>query len=197
MFTGIVQDVGTVVEVDKSGDWTLKIKTNKLSLLNTTVGSSMSCAGVCLTIIAKTYNTFQVQASAETLSKTTIMKWVPGTLVNLEPAMRVGDELGGHIVTGHVDGVAFVASKEKCGDSIRYQFDAPHELSRFIAPKGSIAIDGASLTINAVDHALFNVNIIPHTQNVTTLSKLAVGDAVNFEVDLLARYAERLLHTQQ
>ncbi len=194
MFTGIVQDIGTVVEVVKNGDWTLKIKANKLSLLNMPIGASMSCSGVCLTVTSRTYNTFTVQCSAETLSKTTIMKWEPGTQINLEPPLRLGDELGGHMVTGHVDGVAFVAAKEKIGDSVSYQFDAPHELSRFLAPKGSAAIDGVSLTINGIDHALFKVNIIPHTQAVTTLGKLSVGDAVNLEVDLLARYAERLLH---
>jgi riboflavin synthase len=196
MFTGIIQDIGTVVDVEKSGDWTLKIKTNKLSLLNMQVGASVACSGICLTVIAKTYNTFQVQASAETLSKTTLMKWVSGTLINLEPALRLGDELGGHMVSGHIDGVAFVAGKEKAGDSIRFQFEAPHDLIRFIAPKGSVAIDGVSLTVNEIDHALFNVNVIPHTQTATTLNKLSVGDAVNFEADLLARYAERLLRPQ-
>jgi riboflavin synthase len=196
MFTGIIQDIGTVVDVAKSGDWTIKIKTDKMSLLNMTIGSSMCCSGICLTIVSKTYNTFQVQASAETLSKTTMMKWLPGTQINLEPALRAGDPMGGHIVSGHVDGVAFIAAKERIDDSIRFQIDAPHEFSRFIAPKGSVAIDGVSLTINEINHALFNVNIIPHTQSATTLGKLSVGDGVNFEVDLLARYAERLLHTQ-
>ncbi|MDD4615869.1 MAG: riboflavin synthase [Alphaproteobacteria bacterium] len=196
MFTGIVQDTGTVVEVTKNGDWTLKIKASKLSLLNMPVGASIACSGVCLTIIAKTYNTFTVQCSAETLSKTTIMNWQPDTVINLEPPLRLGDDLGGHMVTGHVDGVAFVAAKKKIGDSISFQFDAPHELSRFLAPKGSVAIDGVSLTVNGVDHALFKVNIIPHTQSVTTLGKLSVGDAVNLEADILARYAERLLHAK-
>jgi riboflavin synthase len=196
MFTGIVQDIGTVVDVVKNGDWLLKIKTDKLSLLNLSVGGSMACSGICLTIISKTYNTFQVQASAETLSKTTLMKWVPGTPVNLEPALRIGDELGGHMVTGHIDGVAFVAAKERIGDSLRLQLEAPHELARFLAPKGSVAIDGVSLTVNEIDHSFFKVNIIPHTQNVTTLGKFSIGDGVNFEADLLARYAERLLHPQ-
>ncbi len=196
MFTGIIQDIGTVVDVAKSGDWVFKIKTDKLSLLNMSVGSSMCCSGICLTLISKSYNMFQVQVSAETLAKTTMMKWGPGTLMNLEPALRLGDEMGGHLVSGHVDGVAFVASKEKIEDSLRFQFDAPHEFSRFFAPKGSVAIDGVSLTVNEINHALFSVNIIPHTQTATTLGKLSVGDAVNFEVDLMARYAERLIHTQ-
>jgi len=197
MFTGIIQDIGSVVDVDKSGDWTIKIKTEKLSSLNLAIGGSMACSGICLTIIAKSYNSFQVQASAETLSKTTIMKWAPGMCINLEPALRVGDELGGHMVTGHIDGVAFVAAKERVGDSLRVQFEAPHELARFLAPKGSVAIDGVSLTVNEIDHALFTVNLIPHTQNITTLGKLSVGDGVNFEADMLARYAERLLHAQE
>jgi riboflavin synthase len=196
MFTGIVQDIGTVVDVVKNGDWAIKIKTDKLSLFNMSVGASMACSGVCLTIVSKVFNTFEVQASAETLSKTTIMKWASGTLVNLEPALRLGDELGGHIVTGHIDGVAFVASKEKVGDSLRLQIEAPHELTRFLAPKGSVTIDGVSLTINEIDHALFTVNIISHTQNVTTLGKLSIGDAVNFEADMLARYIERLSRPQ-
>jgi riboflavin synthase len=195
MFTGIIQDIGTVVDVAKNGDWVLKVKTDKLSLFNTPIGASIACSGVCLTVTSKSFNTFHVQASAETLSKTTLLNWVPGTLVNLEPALRLGDELGGHIVTGHVDGVAFVTGKERVGESLRLQFDAPHELTRFLAPKGSVTIDGVSLTVNEIDHALFNVNIIPHTQSSTTLGKLAIGDGVNFEVDMFARYIERLSRT--
>ena len=197
MFTGIVKDIGTVVDVVKNGDWVLKIKADKLSLFDMSIGASMACCGICLTIISKSYNTFQVQASAETLSKTTILKWVPGTLVNLEPALRLGDEFGGHMVTGHIDGVAFVVSKERIGDSLRLQFEAPDELVRFLASKGSVTLEGVSLTINEVDRALFTVNIIPHTQNVTTLGKLSIGDGVNFEADMLARYVERLMHPQQ
>jgi riboflavin synthase len=197
MFTGIIQDIGTVVDVVKNGDWEIKIKTDKLSLFNVSIGASVACSGICLTVISKSYNTFKVQASSETLSKTTIMKWEPGRLVNLEPAMRLGDEFGGHIVTGHIDGIAFVTSKERIGDSVKLQFDAPHEFSRFLAPKGSVTIDGVSLTINELDHALFNVNIIPHTQNETTLGKISVGTAVNLEVDMFARYIERLMRPQE
>ncbi|MDD3029306.1 MAG: riboflavin synthase [Alphaproteobacteria bacterium] len=196
MFTGLVQDIGIVTDVIKDGDWKIKIKTDKLSLFNMNIGSSIACAGVCMTIIAKTYNTFQVQASAETLSKTTVMKWASGTRINLEPALRVGEELGGHLVTGHIDGVAFITAKEKVGDSIRFHVDAPHELSRFIAPKGSVALDGVSLTVNEIDHALFTINIIPHTQTETTLGGMAIGDGVNIEVDMMARYIERLSHPQ-
>ena len=196
MFTGLIRDIGTVVDVAKSGDWTLKIKTDKLSLANTAKGASIACAGICLTVISKTYNTFEVQVSGETLKKTTAMKWIPGTLINLEPALRLGDELGGHMVTGHIDGVAFLTAKEQVGESLRLQFDAPREMARFLAPKGSVALDGVSLTINEVDHTLFAVNIIPHTQKETTLGKLSVGDGVNFEADLFARYIERLSHPQ-
>ncbi len=196
MFTGLIRDIGTIVDVAKSGDWTLKIKTGKLQLSGTSIGASIACAGICLTVVSKTYNTFDVQVSGETLKKTTVMKWVPGTLVNLEPALRLGDELGGHMVTGHIDGVAFLAAKERVDDSLRLQFDAPRELARFLAPKGSVALDGVSLTVNEVDHTLFTANIIPHTQNETTLGKLEVGDGVNFEVDLFARYIERLSHPQ-
>jgi riboflavin synthase len=197
MFTGIIRDIGTVADIAKSDDWVLKIKTDKLPLFNVSVGSSIACSGICLTVISKTYNVFQVQVSAETLKRTTVMNWVPGAPVNLEPSLRMGDEMGGHIVTGHIDGVAFVVAKEKVGDSVRLQFDAPHELARFLAPKGSVTIDGVSLTVNEIDHALFNVNIIPHTQNATTLGKLSVGDGVNFEADMLARYVERLLQQQE
>lgn len=194
MFTGIIQDLGTIVDVDKNGDWTLKIKPDKLSVFSLQIGSSMACSGICLTVTAKSFNSFLVQVSAETLSKTTVMKWEPGRRLNLEPAMKLGDDFGGHIVTGHVDGVAFLTSKEKVGDSLRLQFEAPSELARFLAPKGSVALDGVSLTTNEIDHAFFNVNIIPHTQSLTTLGKLSVGDSVNLEVDMLARYIERLMH---
>jgi riboflavin synthase len=194
MFTGIIQDIGTITDIAKNGDWLLSIKTDKLPLATTALGASIACSGICLTVISKTENSFQVQASAETLSKTTIMHWKSGTRINLEPALRMGDELGGHLVTGHIDGVAFVTSKRKEGDSLRLQFEVPHELSRFLAPKGSATLDGTSLTVNEVNGAVFGVNIIPHTQTETTLGALAIGDAVNFEVDMIARYIERQMH---
>ncbi len=197
MFTGIVQDVGTVVDIVKDGDWLIKIKADKLSLFRTPIGASMACAGICLTIVSKSYSTFDVQVSPETLSKTTIMNWKPGTCVNLEPALRVGDELGGHFVTGHIDGVAFVTAKARENNCVRLQIGAPTELARFLAPKGSATIDGVSLTVNEIDHALFTVTLIPHTQEVTTLGELSVDDAVNFEADMIARYTERLLHPRQ
>jgi len=192
MFTGIVRDIGTVAEIIQKEDRVFKIKTDKLSLLNTNIGASICCSGVCLTVVSKMFNTFTVEASAETLSKTTLLNWKVGTKVNLEPALRMGDEFGGHIVTGHIDGVAFVSLREKCGDSIKLQFDAPHELSRFLAPKGSVTVDGVSLTINSVQNALFEVNIIPHTRAATTLDALSIGDGVNIEIDVLFRYLERL-----
>jgi len=196
MFTGIVKDIGTITEIAKNGDWKIKIKPGKLPLFDMAIGASMSCAGICLTVISKSFNAFEVQISAETLSKTTVMNWKSGTLINLEPPLRLGDECGGHMVTGHVDGVAFVTFRESVGDSLRFQFEAPHELVRFLAPKGSVALDGVSLTVNEVDHEMFNVNIIPHTQAVTTLGALSVGAGVNFEADMLARYVERLMRPQ-
>ncbi|MGB9152550.1 MAG: riboflavin synthase [Alphaproteobacteria bacterium] len=193
MFTGIIQDIGIITGIVKSGDWLLTIKTEKLSLASTAIGASIACSGACLTVIAKSDNTFQVQASAETLDKTTMRDWKSGTRINLEPALRMGDELGGHLVSGHVDGVAAVTARWQEGDSVRLQFEVSHELSRFLASKGSAVIDGVSLTVNECEGMLFDVNIIPHTQTATTLGALNVGDKVNFEVDLIARYTERLL----
>ncbi len=196
MFTGLVKDIGTVAGIEKTGDWTIKIKPKKLSLFDLSVGASIACSGICLTVVAKTFGSFQVQVSAETLSKTTALKWEAGTRLNLEPALRLSDSLGGHIVTGHVDGVAFLVAKERAGDSLTLRFEAPHELARFLAPKGSVALDGVSLTVNEVDHAQFTINIIPHTQEETTLSELSIGGGVNFEIDMLARYVERLMRPQ-
>jgi riboflavin synthase len=194
MFTGIIQDIGSITEIVKSGDWLLTIKTDKLSLASTTIGASIACSGICLTVIAKTTDTFQVQASTETLNKTNMLHWQKGTRINLEPALRMGDELGGHLVTGHIDGIAFVTAKHKEGDSIRLQFEVPPLFSRFLAPKGSAVVEGVSLTVNEIADNRFGVNIIPHTQTATTLGTLAIGDEVNFEVDMIARYVERLLH---
>ena len=193
MFTGIIQDIGLVTSIVKNGDWVVTIETEKLSLTHTVIGASISCAGACLTVIEKTDQTFSAQVSAETLDKTTLKNWRVGARVNLEPALRMGDELGGHLVAGHVDGVARVAARKAEGDSVRLQFAAPQELASFLAPKGSAVIDGTSLTINEVNDALFGVNIIPHTQTETTLGALDVGDLVNFEADMIARYVERLL----
>lgn len=192
MFTGIIQDIGIVAAIAKQGDWRMTIKTG-LPLTNTAIGASIACSGACLTVIAKTADTFDVQVSGETLAKTTLKHWTIGTNVNLEPALRMGDELGGHLVTGHVDGVARVVGVKREGDSIRLTFEAPKDLARFLAPKGSAVIEGVSLTVNEVDGATFGVNIIPHTQTATTLGALREGDSVNFEVDMIARYLDRLL----
>jgi riboflavin synthase len=192
MFTGIIQNIGTVAEIVKQGDWVLTIKTG-LPLAATPIGASIACSGACLTVISKTADTFTVQASHETIDVTTIKHWSVGTRVNLEPALRMGDELGGHLVSGHVDGIAKLFSRAADSDSVRLIFDAPEAFQRFIAPKGSVVIDGVSLTVNEADGARFGINIIPHTQTATTLGALQAGDEVNFEVDLIARYLDRLI----
>jgi riboflavin synthase len=158
------------------------------------MGASIACDGVCLTVVAKGSNWFDVDISAETVSKTNIgrNRWPVGQLLNLERALRVGDELGGHIVSGHVDGVADVTGWQDDGDSTRATFRVPDALARFIAPKGSVALNGTSLTVNEVDGATFGINLIPHTKQVTTWGAVGVGDAVNIEVDTMARYVARL-----
>jgi len=195
MFTGIVTDVGEVRHVEKRGDTHVVIKTH-YDVSTVDIGASISCSGVCMTVVDKG-NTkdrwFAVTASGETLSKTTLGQWKAGDPVNLERPMRVGDELGGHIVTGHIDGVAEVVAVVPEGESVRMDFKAPVALARFIAQKGSVALDGISLTVNGVDGTRFGVNIIPHTQKVTTFGKLKLGGRVNLEVDLMARYVARLV----
>lgn len=194
MFTGIVQDIGAIAAIDKKGDWTVTIAANKLPLEHMAIGASVACNGICLTVIEKAKQQFKVQVSAETLSKTTALHWREGTKVNLEPALRAGEELGGHLVSGHIDGVARLKDKQKEGDSLRCIFEVPHEFAKFIAPKGSVALDGISLTVNEVQGNRFGVNLIPHTLQQTTLGALEAGEEANFEVDLIARYAERLLN---
>lgn len=191
MFTGIITDIGTVEAVAKGGDTRFDIAT-KYDMATTEIGASIACSGACLTIIEKGDGRFAVEASAETLSKTTAGNWREGTLLNLERALKVGDELGGHIVTGHVDGVGEVVSVAPVGGSLNIDFNAPDSLAKFIAAKGSITVDGVSLTVNEVSAARFSVNIIPHTQSETTLGKLRAGDPVNLEIDVLARYVARL-----
>jgi riboflavin synthase len=156
------------------------------------IGASIACDGVCLTVVALGEGWFEVQVSAETLSKTTLGAWQVGRRVNLERALRVGDELGGHIVSGHVDGVADVVSVTPEGESLRVTFEAPRHLAGFIAPKGSVALDGTSLTVNEVEGARFGVNLIPHTQAATTWGEVRAGGRVNLEIDTLARYVARL-----
>lgn len=193
MFTGIIQDIGTVSSIDKdSGDWRIVIQT-ALDLSKTEIGASIACAGCCLTVVNKTQNTFTVDISGETLDKTNIGQWGEGTKINIEPSLKMGDELGGHIVSGHVDGLATLRIIKPEGDSHRLYFHAPEEFAPMIASKGSVALDGISLTVNEVESDHFGVNIIPHTWEKTTLSKLQEGDSVHLEIDPLARYAARVL----
>ena len=191
MFTGIITDIGTVRAVSKAGDTRFEI-TTAYDLSTVDMGASIACNGCCLTVIEKGADWFAIQASAETLSKTTLGDWGQGTRINLERALKIGDELGGHIVSGHVDGLGEIVSITPEGDSKRFRFRVPHELARFIAPKGSVAIDGTSLTVNEVEGNVFGVNIIPHTQAVTTWGSMKVGQRVNIEIDMLARYVARL-----
>ena len=196
MFTGIVTDIGQIKRIEQRGDTHIVIGTH-YDVAAVDIGASIACAGCCLTVVDKGNAEdcwFAVTVSGETLSKTTIGSWVPGDKINLERPMRVADELGGHIVTGHIDGVAQVISIVPEGESIRMTFEAPADLARFIAPKGSIALDGASLTVNEVDGARFGVNVIPHTLKVTTFGDRKVGSRVNLEIDLLARYVSRLVN---
>ncbi len=192
MFTGIVTDLGRVRILDKRGDTRIEIET-AFDTSEIDLGASIACSGPCLTVVEKGPGWFAVDASAETMARTTLGDWVEGTPVNLERAMCVGDELGGHIVSGHVDGAAGVLDTSPEGDSVRFRIAAPDAFERYISPKGSVALDGVSLTVNEVDGATFGVNIIPHTLQRTTFVTLGAGDRVNFEVDTIARYVARLL----
>ena len=194
MFTGIVTDVGEILETEQRGDLRAWIGT-AYDVDGIDLGASIACDGVCLTVIATgrtPKNWFDVEISAESVSKTNLDTWAKGRPVNLERALKVGDELGGHIVSGHVDGVALVVAVEDEGDSTRVTLEAPEALARFIAPKGSVALNGTSLTVNEVEGAKFGINFIPHTKEVTTWGNVAVGDRVNLEIDTLARYVARL-----
>ena len=200
MFTGIITDIGEIIEVEQQGDLRARIGT-AYDIDGIAIGASIACDGVCLTVIAlgqSPRNWFDVQISAESVSKTNIGRngWAAGKRLNLERALKVGDELGGHIVSGHVDGVADLIAMQDEGDSTRMTFRAPEDMARFIAPKGSIALNGTSLTVNEVNGREFGVNIIPHTQTVTTWGDSAVGDAINLEIDTLARYVARLQEWQ-
>ncbi len=191
MFTGIITDIGRVKSVEARGDTRYRI-TTAFDTASIERGASIACDGVCLTVVETGPDWFAVDASAETLACTTLGAWVPDKPVNLERALKVGDELGGHIVSGHVDGVARVVDRRAEGDSVRFTLAAPVELMKFIASKGSVALNGASITVNEVDAEQFGINIIPHTQEKTTFGTLAAGDAVNVEIDVLARYVARL-----
>lgn len=198
MFTGIITDIGTIASVVKNqgGDTRIGIYTN-YDLNQTDIGASIACAGCCLTVVQKVDDIFLVDVSDESLSKTNIGTWEEGTKINLEQALKMGDELGGHIVSGHVDGVARLISMTRENDSHRLKFEAPKELAGFIAPKGSVTLDGISLTVNEVEGEVFGVNIIPHTWDKTTLGKIAEGDTVHLEIDMLARYMARMMAYQK
>ncbi|WP_375259820.1 riboflavin synthase [Citreimonas sp.] len=191
MFTGIVTDKGTIRGVERRGDLRARIGT-AYETAGIQIGASIACDGVCLTAVALGEGWFDVDVSAETVSRTNLDAWAEGRRVNLERALRVGDELGGHIVSGHVDGVAEITAMHDEGDSTRVTLRAPDTLARFIAPKGSVALNGTSLTVNEVDGASFGINFIPHTKAVTTWGEARVGDRVNLEIDTLARYVARL-----
>lgn len=194
MFTGIVQGVGTVERIEqRGGDVRLSLATGGLSLAQAAIGDSIAVNGVCLTATEVGATRFVADVSAETLGCTTLKQLRAGDRVNLEQALAVGDRLGGHLVSGHVDGVATICARQPVARSIQFQLQAPVALAKYIAAKGSVCLDGVSLTVNAVDGSRFEVNIVPHTLGVTTLNQWAVGTEVNIEVDLLTRYLERLL----
>ncbi len=194
MFTGIITDIGQVLAVEMRGDMQARIGTG-YDVAGIDIGASIACDGVCLTVVAlgtDPQNWFDVQISAETLDKTNLGKWAGGKRVNLERALKVGDELGGHIVSGHVDGLAEITAMQDEGDSTRVTLRAPDALAGFIAPKGSVALNGTSLTVNEVAGTDFGINFIPHTKAATTWGDAAIGDMVNLEIDTLARYVARL-----
>jgi len=194
MFTGIVKTKGTIGAVDRrGGDVRLTITAPDLPWGDYEVGDSISVNGVCLTAVELLVNGFVTDVSVETLNVTTLKQTGQGAAVNLEPALRIGDALGGHLVSGHVDGIGVVISRSEDARSIRLAFEVPPELARYIAKKGSVCVDGVSLTINEVSGNTFSLNIIPHTAEVTTMGEFDTGTAVNIEVDLLARYIERML----
>jgi riboflavin synthase len=197
MFTGIVSDIGTIDRVEARGDTRIVVAT-AYDTAGVDLGASIACSGVCLTVVDKGPGWFAVDVSGETINCTAQGQWTEGRRLNLERAMKLGDELGGHIVTGHVDGIAEVTEVRVDGDSRRIGFSIPRELAAFVAAKGSITIDGVSLTVNEVEDGAvstrFAINVIPHTQKMTTLGALAPGQAVNIEIDVLARYLQRMEH---
>jgi riboflavin synthase len=191
MFTGIITDVGAIRSLTQLGDLRIEIATG-YDLSSVTIGASIACSGVCLTVVQKTADSFAVDVSAESVAFTNIGNWNLDAPINLERALKVGDELGGHIVSGHVDGVAEIVTMQNEGDSTRVILRAPEKLAKFIAPKGSVALNGTSLTVNEVNGVDFGINFIPHTKAVTTWGEAKVGDRVNLEIDTLARYVARL-----
>ena len=196
MFTGIVTDIGTLKEInDERGDRRFIIETS-FDMDEFKIGASICCSGCCLTIVEKGRGWFAVDVSSETISKTCPIDWQVGSQINLEQSLKLGDEMGGHVVSGHVDGVADILSIMKVGDSYRIRVKLPHIYSPYIARKGSICLNGVSLTVNDVDENEFDVNIIPHTWANTTFSTRKVGDKINFEIDMLARYVARILNKE-
>ena len=202
MFTGIVTDIGKVAAVSPLAEGRrLRIET-AYEPATIDIGASISCSGVCLTVVAlpeagSNARWFEVEAWEEALRLTTIADWTAGTRINLERALKVGDELGGHIVSGHADGTALIVERTDEGDAVRFTLEAPSDMARFIAPKGSVALDGTSLTVNGVDGVRFDVLLIHHSLAVTTWADRKVGDRVNLEVDTMARYAARLVEAQR
>ena len=196
MFTGIVSDIGTVQTVSPMEAGVRICIATGYNPETIALGASIACSGPCLTVVERGTSSegayFAVEASPETLQRTTIGEWRPGRRINLERSLRAGDELGGHLVSGHVDAIAAIAAREDEGETVRFLFDAPESLVRYIAEKGSVSLDGTSLTVNGIDGARFWVTIIPHTLAVTTWGERRAGDRVNLEVDLLARYLDRL-----
>lgn len=198
MFTGIVTDIGEIVAVEQRAEGLRRVTIGcAYDRASIAIGASIACAGICLTVVETSEKNgrtqFSVDTAAETLAVTNAGTWRPGARVNLERALRLGDELGGHLVTGHIDGIATIVSREDLKEMARFVLAAPPELARFIAQKGSVALDGVSLTVNAVEGSTFSVLIIPHTLSVTTLGAWRAGDRVHIEVDTMARYAARLM----
>ena len=193
MFTGIVQSVGIIRVIEPSaGDVTIEVQTPAMSLESVAAGDSIAVNGVCLTVTGKDSDAFRADVSRETLAMTTLGRWEPGTRVNLEKALLAGQPLGGHYVTGHVDGVGRVIGRRDDARSIRVEFEVPTPLAKYVARKGSVCVDGVSLTVNGVSGPRFDVNLVPHTLEVTILGDYQPGTAVNIEVDIIARYLERL-----
>jgi riboflavin synthase len=192
MFTGIITDLGQVHRLHRGDLLDLTIAT-AFDTSSISLGASIACSGACLTVVAAEPGAFAVQASVETLACTTLGQWEVGRPVNLERSLRLGDELGGHLVLGHVDGLARIVERRDEAESVRFVFEAPEELARFVAPKGSVALDGVSLTVNEVVQNRFGVNLIPHTLSCTNFGQAQPGQQMNFEIDLIARYVARLL----
>jgi riboflavin synthase len=196
MFTGIITDLGQVRRLRRGDLLDLTIAT-AFEISSIPLGASIACSGACLTVVGVEPGAFAVQASVETVACTTLGQWEVGTPVNLERSLRLGDELGGHLVLGHVDGLARIIERRDQAESVRFVFEAPEELARFVAPKGSVTLDGVSLTVNEVAQNRFGVNLIPHSLSCTNFGQAQPGQQMNFEIDLIARYVARLLPSAQ